>query len=138
MAFIAGAGLIGSLTYWLLQLATMPELSHTPSVSLKQQTPVSNLADIQAALGATMPSGDGSPETAVSNSNLILVGVIYSAGKQSQALISVAGAPAKSYKIGDEVEPGRVLLTVQTRSVTLGAAVGAPDSVSLQLPSPTL
>ncbi len=64
-----------------------------------------------------------------------LLGVV-SVGRKGQgsALISEQAKPAKPYRVGDEVSPGLVLQSVSVRSVSLGADLNKPPSITLELP----
>jgi len=84
--------------------------------------PVSNVADVVAA-----------PSLA---SRLKLVGVASIGAQRGAALIGIDGQAPKPYQIGQEVVDGLVLLSVDRLAARLGAQVGGPSALQLDMPAP--
>ena len=62
-------------------------------------------------------------------------GVLADQNSAGAALISVDGKPAKPYRVGDVVEDGLVLQSVQGRRAGLGQAGGGSAVLTLELPA---
>jgi hypothetical protein len=66
-------------------------------------------------------------------SRLALLGIAKS-GKEFSALIAVDGQAAKPFAKGTEVLPGLVLQSVNLHQAHLGASLGGPVQLSLDMP----
>jgi hypothetical protein len=66
-------------------------------------------------------------------SRLALLGIAKS-GKEFSALIAVDGQAAKPFAKGTEVLPGLVLQSVNLQQAHLGASLGGPVQLSLDMP----
>ena len=63
-----------------------------------------------------------------------MVGVVADQRSAGVALISVDGKPAKPFRVGDLIEDGLILQSVQGRKAALGAAPGTAAALTLELP----
>jgi general secretion pathway protein C len=110
MSFIAVVALSVSLAYWALQLFKAPE--RTISAPPPQSAPP---ASLEAAAGLF-----GGQPVAVAVSNYQLRGVVASErGRDSVAVLSFDGKPAKAYPVGAQVVQGVTVQQVQPRFVLL-------------------
>ncbi len=69
-------------------------------------------------------------------SRLKLVGVASAGAKRGAALIGIDGQAPKPYQIGREVVDGLVLQSVDRLGARLGAQVGGPSALQLDMPLP--
>ena len=87
-------------------------------------------------LGAPAPAGVevvASPNLA---SRLKLVGVASVGAQRGAALIGIDGQAPKPYQIGREVVDGLILQSVDRLGARLGAQVGGPSALQLDMPLP--
>ena len=66
-----------------------------------------------------------------------LLGVVADRDHRGAALIAVDGKPPKPFRVGATVDSGLLLQSVAPRRALLGPSLGAPASVTLDLPAPT-
>ena len=69
-------------------------------------------------------------------SRLKLVGVASAGAQRGAALIGIDGQTPKPYRIGQEVVDGLVLQSVDRLGARLGAQVGGPSALQLDMPLP--
>jgi hypothetical protein len=69
-------------------------------------------------------------------SRLKLVGVASAGARRGAALIGLDGQAPKPYQIGQEVVDGLVLQSVDRLGARLGAQVGGPSALQLDMPLP--
>ncbi|MDR3367576.1 MAG: type II secretion system protein N [Rhodoferax sp.] len=123
-----------SAAFWVL---------HWPAGTHGSLNPVATAPDVTidsgkvASLLGANPAAEKAP-VANTSSAYKLVGVIAEGGighqgARGSALISVEGALAKPFRVGDEVADGLVLQSVHARSAVLGR-VGQTGGVALELP----
>ena len=76
------------------------------------------------------------PATAAAplSSRFNLVGVVADKSHQGAALIAVDGRPAKPFRVGNAVDEGVILQSVQPRGAVLAATADGPPIVTLELP----
>ena len=67
---------------------------------------------------------------------LKLVGVASAGARRGAALIGIDGQAPKPYQIGQEVVDGLVLQSVDRLGARLGAQVGGPSALQLDMPLP--
>lgn len=91
--------------------------------------PTANLGKVLGA--STMVAAEPASPSLVSR--LALLGIAKS-GKEFSALIAVDGQAAKPYAKGTEVLPGLVLQSVNLQQAHLGASLGGPVQLSLDMP----
>ena len=91
--------------------------------------PTANLGKVLGA--STMVAAEPASPSLVSR--LALLGIA-KRGKEFSALIAVDGQAAKPYAKGTEVLPGLVLQSVNLQQAHLGASLGGPVQLSLDMP----
>jgi general secretion pathway protein C len=152
LAFLTWAAVAASGVFWGLRLLAVPAALPTGVVAAAQSAPPT--ADLQRLLGAgartDAQSDDGGPTSIPEGGapqGLVLSGVIAppvtrpvtppSAPQRTArggiALISVAGQPARPFRVGDRLQGDWVLLEVQARAALVGPA-GGPAAFALMLP----
>jgi general secretion pathway protein C len=148
LAFLTWAAVAASGVFWGLRLLAVPA-AVPASVAAAAPTALPT-ADLQRLLGAAAPGAgpaDGDEPPTPLNGNaprgLVLAGVIAAPATPTQAsartprggiaLISVAGQPARPFRVGDRLQGNWVLLEVQARAAVVGPA-GGPPAFALMLP----
>jgi len=129
-ALAAGSGL-----FWVLHWPASPG-AHVRPVAVAPDVRIDS--DKVAMLLGANPGAAEAPTAPVSTQYKLL-GVIAQGDARSQAsrgsaLIATEGAPAKPYRVGEEVADGLVLQAVKARSVSLGPAGQTQAAVTLELP----
>lgn len=91
--------------------------------------------DLARVLGTPPPQPVAAPVAVAVDSRFKLLGLAAPGAGQSGglALIAVDGKPARTWRVGREVEPGLRLLAVSHRRAELGVP-GAPPALTLELP----
>lgn len=102
--------------------------------SLAQAAPPAGM-DLSRVLGTPPPKPVAVAAPVAVDSRFRLLGLAAPGAGQSGglALIAVDGKPARTWRVGREVEPGLRLLAVSHRRAELGVP-GAPPSLTLELP----
>ena len=134
LTLLLAAMAAASVTYWALKWQHgNPPPPPLPLVS--EAPPIDSLA-IARLLGAH--SGAGLPEanTAMPQKNLKLMGVITQggAGTRGSALISIEGAMAKPYRVGQPILDDLVLHSVKARTAYLAPDLQSKATITLELP----
>ena len=126
---LAGA----SAVYWGLRLSAPSSASTAPAVA---PAPVAMDALALARLLGAAPAAPGvAAPVAPTASRFTLIGVL--SGRSSgggAALIAVDGKPAKPFRVGAAVDDGLVLQALGPRQAQLGASMGGPATVTLDMP----
>ena len=93
--------------------------------------------EVGRLLGAN-PANAASPVAAAPSlaSRLKLVGVASSGAQRGAALIGIDGQAVKPFRIGQAVIDGLVLQSVDRAAARLGAEMGGPPVVQLDMPLP--
>lgn len=91
--------------------------------------------DLARVLGTPPPQPVAAPAAVAVDSRFKLLGLAAPGAGQpgGLALIAVDGKPARTWRVGREVEPGLRLLAVSHRRAELGVP-GAPPTLTLELP----
>lgn len=148
VAFLTWAAVAASGVFWGLRLLAVPAAVPASVAAAAPTAPPT--ADLQRLLGAAAPGagpadGDELPTTFNGNApqGLVLAGVIAAPASPTPALartprggialISVAGQPARPFRVGDRLQGNWVLLEVQARAALVGPA-GGPPAFALMLP----
>lgn len=106
----------GSAAYWILQRPVHEMPLSAPVLSEDALAPAgSELARLLGRVDAA-PTPELAP---VINGRFALTGVLAGSGQHGAALISVDGAVAKAYKVGDRVADALYLQSVARRSAIL-------------------
>ena len=127
---VAGA----SVVFWGLRLSSPSAVSAAPAVA---PAPVAMDAQALARLLGAAPAAPGAAAAPVASaaSRFTLIGVL--SGRSSgggAALIAVAGKPAKPFRVGAAVDEGLVLQALGPQQAQLGASMGGPATVTLDMP----
>jgi len=133
LAVWAAAG--ASVVFWGLRLSAPAAGPAAPAV-MAAAPPAPDAQALARLLGA-VPAAPGDPVAPVASlaSRFALVGVL--SGRQSgggAALIAVDGKPAKPFRVGAAVDQGLVLQALGPRQAQLGAALGEPATLTLEMP----
>ncbi|MFT4240981.1 MAG: type II secretion system protein N, partial [Acidovorax sp.] len=97
--------------------------------------PIAPDAQALARLLGAEPAAPGVAVAPSASSRFQLVGVL--SGRHSgggAALIAVDGKPARPFRVGAVVDQGLVLQSLGPRQAQLGAALGGPAALSLEMP----
>jgi len=120
-----------SVVFWGLRLAApadalAPPVAATPAATIDSAAVAQMLGAVteKSAVAAT-------PEAA---SRFALLGVVADSAQRGAALIAVDGKPARPFRVGSQLVDGYVLQSVSLRTVALGASIGSPVAITLQLP----
>ena len=137
LTFLLAALAAGSGLFWVLHWPAIPGAPVRPMAAAPDVRIDSD--KIALLLGASANPAAGDSPAAPVSTQYKLLGVIAQGDARSQAsrgsaLIATEGAPAKPYRVGDEVAGGLVLQAVKARSVSLGQAGQTQSAVTLELP----
>jgi len=113
-------------TYWVLKIVTPPPSATPPSVAAPAPR------DVDPTLAARMFGLVQAPSVVASNVQLIGV---FSAGRDSSAIVAVDGKPARVVLMGQSVSAGAKLVEVRPDGVTLDNN-GARQDLRLPLRAP--
>ena len=128
------AAAAGVIVFWGLRFAGGSE-AQMPLPPAVQPVQVNAQAMAKALGAVALPAA---PAAAPVASRYALLGVL--AGHDSgggAAVITVAGKPAKAFRVGESVEEGVILQSLAAREARLGPA-GGPAAMVLQLPKPPM
>jgi general secretion pathway protein C len=117
VAMLAVVALIA--TYWGIKVLTPPPISAPPPLAAPPPR------DPDPVLMARMLGLVQAAKTVVVSN--IQVSGVFSAGRDSSAVLVVDGKPARVYLLGQEVAPGTSLESVRPDGVTLSGAAGKQD-----------
>lgn len=121
-----------SLVFWGLRLAGPADGLAPPPVA---GVPVATIDSAAVAQLFGAPSDKAvAAATPQAASRFVLIGVVADSARQGAALVAVDGKPARPYRVGSQLADGYVLQSVDVRSAALGASLGAPAALTLQLP----
>jgi general secretion pathway protein C len=125
-----GAVAFGAVT-WGLRWSAMGVTPGNTTASA-QTLPEVDVSAAARSLGAGPTQAVAAPTTA---SRFQLQGVMAGGPDAGAALIAVDGKPAKPYRVGAVVAEGWVLQSAQGRRISLGATMGGPQTLVLDLPA---
>lgn len=128
--FWLAAGL--SAGYWALRAWGQGPL--TPLAALAVSAPQADVAAVARALGSRPQQGvaEGAPPPPATRYRLI--GLAVRPGQGGAALIAVDDQPPRPVRVGDALEAGLVLQSVNGREARLGPRRTGPSTVQLILP----
>ena len=133
LAFWVAAG--ASVAYWGLRLSNRPVAQAVPAVASMAAVPDAQaVARVLGAVPAGAVAAVAAPVASLA-SRFALIGVL--SGRQSgggAALIAVDGKPPKTFRVGTLVDSGMVLQSLGPRQAQLGADVGGPAMLTLDMP----
>ena len=128
------AAAAASAVFWGLRLSAPAGGPAVPAVM--SAPPLAPDAQALARLLGAEPAAPGMAAPVASlASRFALVGVL--SGRQSgggAALIAVDGKPAKPFRVGAVVDQGLMLQALGPRQAQLGAALGEPAALTLDMP----
>jgi len=122
-----------SAGYWGLQAWGRAPVTPVPASA--SAPPVVDTVLLARALGALPVAEPLAPAVSAAASRYALQGVVAVGTARGVALIAVDAQPARPFRIGAEVSAGLVLQAVTAQQVRLGAAIGGPTTVMLEMPS---
>ena len=120
-----------SAVTWGLRWSAIGQSSSGSAVAA-QVLPELDVSAAARSLGAAPAQPVAAPSLA---SRFQLLGVLAGDASQGAALIAVDGKLAKPYRVGAVVADGLVLQSAQGRRISLGAAMDAPQTLTLELPA---
>ena len=144
--------------YWIFKWMdnSAAEVTTLSVPRLSEELKAIKLSDLGTALGqGSLPENRAlsaqqlqSQQLSLLSSRVRLMGVVYAESgrslaktqqnpkaQQGAALLSVDQQVAKPYKVGDEVEPGLYLISIEPKSVQLGPSSKGPATLSVELPA---
>ena len=121
---------MASVAYWALRLGT-PADGLAPVPVASNALAQADASAVARALGATV-QGVAAP-VAQAPSRFVLTGVVADRRQGGAALIAINGQPARTYRVGAQVEPGLLLTSVGARRAVLAPALNAPPTMTLEL-----
>lgn len=133
-----------SASAWVMQAWQTPSAVPSSSPALVPASADAPTAAGAAAVGPEAARLLGAPASSAAEvvvspslvSRLKLVGVASAGAQRGAALIGIDGQPPKPYRIGQAVVDGLVLQSVDRLAARLGAQVGGPSAVQLDMPLP--
>ncbi len=121
-----------SAGYWGLQAWGRAPVTPVPaSVIAPPVVDAVLLARALGALSTVAPRVEAAPAVV---SRYALQGVVSVGTARGAALIAVDGQPARPFRLGATVTEGLVLQAVTAQQVRLGAAIGGPTAMTLEMP----
>ena len=129
---------------WVLRALQAPSAAPASGPSPSSAGSPMGAASGAAAVGPEAARLLGAPASSAAEvvaspslvSRLKLVGVASAGAQRGAALIGIDGQAPKPYRIGQEVVDGLVLLSVDRLAARLGAQVGGPSALQLDMPLP--
>ena len=131
-SFVLAALAAASASFWALKVSAVNTATSAPAAAMAGPV-VIDAASVARALGGGPGAAPAAAPSASLASRFAMVGVVADQHSGGAALISVDGKPAKPYRVGDAIEDGLVLQTVQARKAALGPTSGAAV-LTLELP----
>ncbi len=131
ITFILAALAAASAVYWSLKGTSADSTANTVATA---STPALDPQAVARALGGGQVKTAASPSPAPARNIYVLAGVIASHQQGGAALISIAGKPAKPFRVGALVDAGLILQSVAARRAVLATDSNAPAQITLELP----
>ena len=132
-SFVLAALAAAGASFWALKVSAVNAATSAPAAAMAGPV-VIEAASVARALGGGPGAAPAAAPSASLASRFAMVGVVADQHSGGAALISVDGKPAKPYRVGDAIEDGLVLQSVQARKAALGPSVGAATVLALELP----
>ena len=134
LTLLLAAMAAASVTYWALkwQRGNPPP----PPLPLASETPPIDSLAIARLMGARSGGTQDEVSAPTPQKNLKLMGVITQggAGSRGSALISIEGATAKPYRVGQPILEDLVLHSVKARTAYLAPNLQSKATITLELP----
>lgn len=134
VSFVLAALAAASASFWALKVSAVNTATSVPAAAIAGPV-VIDIASVARALGGGSGATPVVAPSASLASRFAMQGVLADQNSAGAALISVDGKPAKPYRVGDVVEDGLVLQSVQGRRAGLGQAGGGSAVLTLELPA---
>ncbi|HYD76804.1 type II secretion system protein N [Ramlibacter sp.] len=137
VTFLVWAAAAASAAYWGLKMSGQGAAGPVPVAGSRQPAaadPVAVARLLGASGGGAAAQASGPQPSAASRFQL--VGVVADRSQHGAALIVVDGKPAKPYRVGNRVDEGLLLQSVQPRRAVLAESMQAEPAVTLELPAP--
>jgi general secretion pathway protein C len=131
-AFVVALVLAASVVFWVLRWPVRDSGPALPLPVAHDELPPAN----PGALARLLGENAAAPEAAVlpdASSRFRLTGIVALGAGRGAALVSIDGKPSRPYRIGNLLEDGWVLQSVQQRSVSLGTNSSAAQGLRLEL-----
>ena len=132
-SFVLAALAAASASFWALKVSAVNTAASAPAAAMTGPV-VIDAVSVARALGGGSGAAPVAAPSASLASRFAMVGVVANQQSAGAALISVDGKPAKPYRVGDAIEDGLVLQSVQARKAALGPSPGAATVLTLELP----
>ena len=129
MAALAAA----SASFWALKVSAVNTATSAPAAATAGPVVIDATSVARALGGGPGASPAAAPSVSLA-SRFAMLGVVADQHSAGAALISVDGKPAKPYRVGDAIEGGLILQSVQGRKAALAPAPGAAAVLTLELP----
>ncbi|TAM48003.1 MAG: hypothetical protein EPN61_04100 [Burkholderiaceae bacterium] len=123
-----------SVVFWALKFVPAPSAPTALPIA-GSGAPAVDPAAVARLLGANAAAP--AAQTTSGASRYVLLGVVADREHRGAALIAVDGKPPKPFRVGATVDDGLLLQSVAPRRALLGPSLGAPASVTLDLPVAT-
>lgn len=134
-SFVLAALAAASASFWALKVSAVNTATSVPVTATAGPLAI-DAASVVRALGGGQAAAPAAEAPAASlASRFAMVGVVADQTSAGAALISVDGKPARPYRVGDAIEDGLILQSVQARKAALGPAPGAAAVLTLELPA---
>ena len=133
-----------SASAWVIQALQAPSAAPSSNSSMAPSSAGAPTAAGAAAVGPEAARLLGAPASSAAEvvaspslvSRLKLVGVASAGAQRGAALIGIDGQAPKPFRTGQEVVDGLVLQSVDRLGARLGAQVGGPSALQLDMPLP--
>lgn len=132
-SFVLAALAAASASFWALKVSAVNTATTAPAAATAGPM-IIDAASVVRALGGGPGAALAVSPSASLASRFALVGVVADQRSGGAVLLSVDGKPAKPYRVGDAVDEGLILQSVQGRKAILGPTPGAAAVLTLELP----
>jgi general secretion pathway protein C len=120
--------------YWVLRFVGTPAVVNSAAPPSVRTPAAADPAAVARLLGAAQSGEAGAAPPPALASRLVLTGVVAQATGGGAALIAVDGRPPRPFRVGQQLDEGLVLQSVQGRRALVGTAREGPTLIALELP----
>ncbi len=131
-SFVLAALAAASASFWALKVSAVNTATNAPVAAMSGPVVIDAVSVARALGGGPGTAAVAAPSASLA-SRFAMVGVVADQHSAGAALIAMDGKPAKPYRVGDAIEDGLILQSVQGRKAALGPASGAAV-LTLELP----
>ncbi len=132
-SFVLAALAAASASFWALKVSAVNSAITASATAIAGPVVIDELSVVRALGGSPGVTPAAAPAAGLAQ-RFAMVGVVADQRSSGAALLSVDGKPAKPYRVGDTIEDGLILQSVQARKATLGSPHGAAALLTLELP----